>query len=69
MSVLMKFPCGRVGTYLIPPNVTMVADRAFEGTSLGKLDVRNCPDLSINENAFGYSAGNGIEIIMPETQF
>lgn len=69
MSVLVKFPAGRVGTYLVPPYVTMIANGAFEGTSLKKLDIRNCPNLSFSENALGYSAGNGIEIMMSETQF
>lgn len=69
MSVLVKFPGGRVSAYSIPPYVAVVANGAFEGTSLSKLDIRNCVNLSFGGNAFGYSSGNGIEISVPETQF
>lgn len=69
MSVLMKFPCGRVGTYLVPSYVTLIANGAFDGTLLEKLDIRNCPNLSFDGNTYGYLTENGIEIMMPNTEF
>lgn len=69
LSVLIKFPCGRVGVFSVPANVTMIASGAFEGSLLEKIDIRNCAALSFSENVFGYLAGNGIEIMMPETQY
>lgn len=68
MSVLVKFPSGRLFAYAIPPYVVSVADGAFEGASISRLDIRNCPDISLGENAFGYSGGSGIEIIAPREE-
>ncbi len=68
-SVLVKFPNGRLYGYSVPYYVALIADRAFEGTSIYRLDIRNCADLSFGANAFGYSAGNGIEIAVPEAKF
>lgn len=69
MSVLIKFPCGRVGTYSVPTNVTMIANGAFDDTLLEKVDIRNCMGLSLSENVLGYLTGNGIEILMPQTRY
>lgn len=68
MSMLVKFPSGRLFAYAIPPYVVSVADGAFEGTSISRLDIRNCPGISLGENAFGYSGGSGIEIITPREE-
>ncbi len=69
MSVLMKFPSGRVDVYSVPSQVTAVAGRAFEGTALNRLDLRRSAFVSFEGNVFGDSAGNGLVIAVPEEQY
>lgn len=66
MSVLLAFPSAWMDGYSVPPSVMRIAGRAFEGTSISMLDVRECGILSFGDNAFGYSAGNGIQIVVSE---
>ena len=41
-ACLLAFPAGRIGTYSVPAAVTRLADNAFPGSSLSKLDIRSC---------------------------
>ncbi|MEZ3468809.1 MAG: hypothetical protein K1W40_10425 [Schaedlerella sp.] len=66
MSVLMAFPAAWMDGYSVPPSVTRIAGRAFEGTSISMLDVRECGILSFGENVFGSSGGSGIQIVVSE---
>lgn len=64
-TVLLSFPAGRIGTYLLPAQVTQIANGAFTDTSLSHLDFRRCPSLFLGENIFGPSFGDGIVIAVP----
>ncbi len=66
MSVLLAFPSAWMDGYAVPPSVTRIAGRAFEGTSISMLDVRECGTLSFGDNVFGTSAGSGIRIVVSE---
>lgn len=66
MSVLLAFPSAWMDGYAVPPSVTRIAGRAFEGTSISMLDVRECGTLSFGDNVFGSSAGSGIRIVVSE---
>lgn len=66
MSVLLAFPSAWMDGYLVPDTVTRIAGRAFEGTSISILDIRECSSLSFGDNAFGYSAGSGIQVVVSE---
>ena len=68
-SMLVKFPSGRVDVYSIPSQTAAIAGGAFEGTSLNRLDLRRSAFVSFVGNVFGDSAGNGIEIAVPEEQY
>lgn len=62
----MAFPAAWMDGYSVPPSVTRIAGRAFEGTSISMLDVRECGILSFGENVFGSSGGSGIQIVVSE---
>lgn len=64
-TVLLAFPAGRIGAYLLPAQVTQIAGGAFMNTSLSHLDFRRCSPLFLGENIFGPSLGNGIVISVP----
>lgn len=64
-TVLVSFPAGRTGAYLVPAQVTQIADNAFANTSLNRLDFRRCSSLLLGGNIFGPSSGNGIVIAVP----
>lgn len=64
-TVLLSFPAGRIGTYLLPAQVTQIGNGAFTNTSLSHLDFRRCSSLFFGENIFGPSSGNGIVIAVP----
>lgn len=66
MSVLMAFPAAWMDGYCVPPSVTRIAGRAFEGTSISRLDVRECGILSFGDHVFGSSGGSGIQIVVSE---
>lgn len=44
-TVLLVFPCGRVGGYLMPESVEQIAKDAFYYTSISILDVRECANI------------------------
>lgn len=67
MSVLMAFPAAWMDGYCLPPSVTRIAGRAFEGTSISRLDVRECGILSFGDHVFGSSGGSGIQIVVSES--
>lgn len=64
-TVLLAFPAGRIGAYLLPAQVTQIAGGAFMNTSLSHLDFRRCSPLFLGENIFGPSLGDGIVISVP----
>lgn len=64
-TVLLAFPAGRIGSYLLPAQVTQIASGAFMNTSLSHLDCRRCPSLFLSENIFGPSFENGVVIDLP----
>lgn len=64
-TVLLVFPAGRIGAYLLPAQVTQIAGGAFMNTSLSHLDFRRCSPLFLGENIFGPSLGDGIVISVP----
>ncbi|WP_285824114.1 hypothetical protein [Schaedlerella arabinosiphila] len=68
MSVLLAFPSAWMDIYSVPSYVTRIADRAFDGTSLYRLDLRECSALSFGENVFGSSGGCGIEVAVRESE-
>ncbi len=65
-SLLLAFPNGRTGTYLIPAGVLRIAGGAFAETSISRLDARDCGVLQFGEAVFGSSNGNGIRITVPK---
>ncbi len=68
MSVLLAFPAAWMDIYSVPSYVTRIADRAFDGTSIYRLDLRECSTLSFGENVFGSSGGSGIEVAVREPE-
>lgn len=44
-TVLLSFPCGRIGGYLVPGSVERIAEDAFYHTSISILDVRECANI------------------------
>ena len=68
MSVLLAFPPAWMDIYSVPSYVTRIADRAFDGTSIYRLDLRECSALSFGENVFGSSGGCGIEVAVREPE-
>ncbi|MEZ3470606.1 MAG: hypothetical protein K1W40_20115 [Schaedlerella sp.] len=62
MSVLLAFPAAWMDIYAVPPYVTRIADQAFDGTSIYRLDIRECTGLSFGQNVFGSSGGSGIQV-------
>lgn len=64
-TVLLAFPAGRIGSYLLPEQVTQIANGAFMNTSLSHLDCRRCPSLFLSENILGPLLENGIVIDAP----
>lgn len=66
MTVLLAFPAAWMDVYAVPSCVTRIADRAFEGTSIYRLDIRDCAGLSFGEQVFGDTAGDGIQVAVPE---
>ncbi len=68
MSVLLAFPPAWMDIYSVPSYVTRIADRAFDGTSIYRLDLRECSALSFGENVFGSSGGCGIEVAVRESE-
>ena len=68
MSVLLAFPAAWMDVYSVPSYVTRIADRAFDGTSIYRLDLRECSMLSFGENVFGSSGGSGIEVAVREPE-
>nr|WP_305138720.1 hypothetical protein [uncultured Schaedlerella sp.] len=68
MSVLLAFPSAWMDIYSVPSYVTRIADRAFDGTSIYRLDLRECSALSFGENVFGSSGGCGIEVAVREPE-
>lgn len=68
MSVLLAFPAAWMDVYSVPSYVTRIADRAFDGTSIYRLDLRECGILSFGENVFGRSGGSGIEVAVREPE-
>ncbi len=68
MSVLLAFPAAWMDIYSVPSYVTRIADRAFDGTSIYRLDLRECSTLSFGENVFGRSGGSGIEVAVREPE-
>ncbi|MCI8835160.1 MAG: leucine-rich repeat protein [Ruminococcus sp.] len=64
-SLLLAFPNGRTGTYLISAGVTRIAGSAFAETSLSRLDARDCGILQFGEAVFGSCNGSGIQITVP----
>ena len=68
MSVLLAFPSAWMDIYSVPSYVTRIADRAFDGTSIYRLDLRECSTLSFGENVFGSSGGCGIEVAVRDPE-
>ena len=68
MSVLLAFPAAWMDIYSVPSYVTRIADRAFDGTSIYRLDLRECSTLSFGQNVFGSSGGSGIEVAVREPE-
>ena len=68
MSVLLAFPAAWMDIYAVPPCVTRIADQAFDGTSIYRLDIRDCTGLSFGQNVFGDSRGNGIQVAVPGSE-
>lgn len=68
MSVLLAFPAAWTDVYAVPPGVVRIADRAFDGTSIYRLDIRECTGLSFGQNVFGSSGGSGIQVAVPEPE-
>ena len=68
MSVLLAFPAAWMDIYAVPPCVTRIADQAFDGTSIYRLDIRDCTGLSFGQNVFGDSGGNGIQVAVPGSE-
>ncbi len=68
MSVLLAFPAAWTDVYAVPPGVARIADRAFDGTSIYRLDIRECTGLSFGQNVFGSSGGSGIQVAVPEPE-
>ena len=68
MSVLLAFPAAWMDIYAVPPCVTRIADQAFDGTSIYRLDIRDCTGLSFGQNVFGASGGNGIQVAVPGSE-
>ena len=68
MSVLLAFPAAWMDIYAVPPYVTRIADQAFDGTSIYRLDIRECTGLSFGQNVFGSSGGSGIQVAVPEPE-
>lgn len=66
MTVLLAFPAAWMDVYAVPSCVTRIADRAFEGTSIYRLDIRDCAGLSFGEQVFGDTGGDGIQVAVPE---
>ena len=67
-TVLLAFPAAWMDVYAVPPCVTRIAGRAFEGTSIYRLDIRDCMGLTFGEQVFGASGGNGIQVAVPEQE-
>ena len=65
MTTLLAFPCGRIGTYVIPANVTRLEDYSFLNTTISKLDMIKCGAVEVGSNVFGENGGNGITIKAP----
>lgn len=65
LTVLLTFPNGRTGAYIVPASVTRIADGAFANTSLSVLDMRDCENVVMENGVFGDFSGEGIEILMP----
>nr|WP_305182359.1 hypothetical protein [uncultured Schaedlerella sp.] len=68
MSVLLAFPAAWTDVYAVPPGVVRIADRAFDGASIYRLDIRDCAGLSFGQNVFGNSGGTGIQVAVPEPE-
>lgn len=64
LTVLLTFPNGRTGAYIVPASVTRIADGAFANTSLSTLDMRDCGNA-----VSGEFAGAGMEVLMPRGNF
>lgn len=64
-TVLIAFPNGRTGAYMVPAEVTRIADGAFANTSLCKLDMRACGEIVAGNDVFGEMAGSGVELAVP----
>ena len=65
MTTLLAFPCGRIGTYALPSNVTRLEDYSFLNTNLTKIDMMKCGIVEVGSNVFGGNGGNGITIMAP----
>lgn len=65
LRTLVSFPYMRTGAYKIEPSVEHIADYAFADTMLIKLDMSDNGVITLGENIFGASNGNGIQIVAP----
>lgn len=68
LSVLIAFPNGRTGAYIVPASVTRFADGAFSNTSLSMLDMRSCGNVDIGNKNLEALSVRGIEILGPQSQ-
>lgn len=47
LTVLIAFPSGRIGGFVVPENVSRIAQDAFYLSSLSVLDIRACRDIDM----------------------
>ncbi len=62
VSILLAFPNGRTGGYLVPGSVVRVADDAFYHTSVEILDMRGCMELDPETVKI-----DGVRVLLPQS--
>lgn len=62
VSILLAFPNGRTGGYLVPGSVVRVADGAFYHTSVEILDMRGCMELDPETVKI-----DGVRVLLPQS--
>lgn len=66
MTAVLAFPAGRIGVYVVPPEIVRFASWAFEGTRLQKIDMRECCGaMKIENRVFGENGVDGLVILAP----
>ena len=62
VSSMIAVPAARCGGQIVPGSVNYIADEALADSSLSKLDLRRCEEVSFGSRAFGDGDGNGLQI-------